>query len=349
MKYRLLITGGCGFIGTNLIKIITHHDELRECFEKILVYDDLSTGHFMTGVHDDSLVEFINGDIRNAGLFASQFGRFKPNIVLHLAGLVSIYDCNNDPKHAFDVNLIGSINVVHNCVMNKVRLICAETSAVYEGAGDPPYKETQSEPITVYAQTKAALANFIKSEHRIHGLQYYLLRFFNVAGVFQDYRRTVPALHCGFVTRILQDNPVIIFGDGNRRRDFIHVHDVLRFILYKCIFDDAGEYANETYNLGTGKSTSLFEIRHLIYDRLNASRIEHEEKEPIFLPEINGEAFDIYADITKALSTGWKPMCSMEMIIDDTINYMENEIRLGNIPKNFMGDIDKKFSQIKIG
>lgn len=349
MKYRLLITGGCGFIGTNLIRIITCHDELRERFESIIVYDNLSTGHYMSTIHDDPLVKFINGDIRNSEFITYIFNIHKPNIVLHLAGLVSIYDCDKDPKHAFDVNLLGSINVVDLCTKNNIPLICAETSAVYEGSGEPPYKETQSNPITVYAQTKAALANYIKYANKIHGLKYYLLRFFNVAGVFQDYRRTVPALHCGFVARILQDNPVIIFGDGNRRRDFIHVYDVLRFILEKCIFDDINQFANRTYNLGTGKSTSLLEIRKLIYERLNSQKITHEEKDPIYLPEINGEAFDIYADISRALSTGWKPQCTMEMIIDDTIDYIENEIRKENIPANFMGDIDAKFHKIKIG
>lgn len=348
MKHKLLITGGCGFIGTNLIKHIIEEGHYFDRFESILVYDNLSTGHFIEGIHDhDKFVKviFIEGDIRNGRHFSDIFNSYQPTEVLHLAGLVSIYDCNNHPADAWANNLIGSIPVVQACAENDIKLIAAETSAVYEGCNMPPYHETESYPVTVYSQTKAALANMIKSAHKQYGMQYNLLRFFNVAGVFQDYRRTVPALHCGFVARILQDKPVIIFGDGDRRRDFIHVWDVCEFILNKCILTD--EYANRTFNVGTGQSTSLHEIREMIYNQMNIPICDWQD--PIILPEINGEAFDIYACINEAQSTGWHPQKTMSDIISDTIAYISNEIKVGNIPENFMDDTAQKLDEVRIG
>lgn len=339
---KLLITGGCGFIGTNLINHIHSLDYLNKSNIKIVVVDNLSTGHFIKGVHD-KITAFHKEDICDTAIMQDIFEHYNFTHCIHLAGMVSIYDCNNDPKKAFNNNVIGAINIIELCKKNDVKLVAAETSAVYENSGLPPYSESQSNPKTIYAITKQSMSNVIKSYHDFYGLQYNCLRFFNVAGFLQDYNRTVPALHCGFIIRMIQNNPVIIFGDGNRRRDFIHVYDVCDFIINKCILTD--EYNNKTFNLGTGKSTSLLEIREMIYDLYSIK----ERPEPIIMPEINGEAFDIYANIDEALATGWKPVFTMEDIITDTFDYITNEIEMGNIPENYMEDIGEKIESIKIG
>lgn len=345
---NLLITGGCGFVGTNFLNYLLNtkdknDKELINQFDSIIIIDNLSTGHVMN-VHTklSKKIILIKDDIRNVEVVASIFKTYKPSVCLHLAGLVSIYDCNKNPGKCFDHNVIGTINILNHCIKYDTRIVAAETSAVYEGSGLPPYTENQSNPVTMYAISKATIANIIQSYNKFYELDYILLRFFNIAGTLQDYRRTIPALHCGFVARVLQNKPVIIFGDGNRRRDFIHVDDICSFLYEKCIITK--KYSNNTYNLGTGKSTSLYEIRDMIYNALP----NNESKEPLVLPEINGEAFDIYANIDKALATGWRPTKTMKNIIDDTILYIRKEIELDNIHKNFMDDTEMNLKKIKL-
>ena len=353
---RILITGAAGFIGTNFIQYLK---ESNYDISTITGIDNLSTGRKMD-IHKEIYFEQL--DIRDRLNIDRLFEQGQFTHCLHLAGLVSIYDCNKDPKNAFDNNVIGSINVIDACVKYGVKLIAAETSAVYEGCELPTggsivssinkmhtsykwpskgYEETQSCPETIYAITKATIANIVHSASKYRGLEYNMLRFFNVAGYLQDYRRTVPALHCGFIIRILQGKPVVVFGDITRRRDFIHVDDVCDFLWNKCILSSA--YSNETYNLGTGISVSLEEIKDIVYGTFGL-----EPKEPMFLPEINAEAHTIFANISKAKSTGWCPKKGMTEIIQDTYEYIVNEIENGNIAADFMDDIEEKYQSVKI-
>lgn len=341
-KIRLLITGGCGFIGSNLISYI-HKNKLLDNFEEIIIVDDLSTGKYIHNIHNNYFEkEQCKFSILNKNKLSKLFLKYKFTHCLHLAGLVSIYDCNKNPNHAIDVNIKGSMNVIELCKKYDCKIIAAESSAVYENSGTPPYNETQSNPVTIYSITKSTIANIIKSYHKLYDLQYNLLRFFNVAGYLQDYKRTVPALHCGFIIRMQQNNQPIIFGDGNRRRDFIHVDDVCNFIVYEMLLKN--EFNNETFNLGTGKSTSLHEIHKMICEKYDI-----EYKSAIVLNEINGEAFDIFADMTKTRTiTNWVAIKTMDDIISDTWSYIESEIENKNIKDNFMENMKLKINDIKI-
>jgi UDP-glucose 4-epimerase len=182
---NLLITGGCGFVGTNFLNYVLNNSniQIHENFDNIIVIDNLSTGHLMS-VHKEIIFHEVDICDNNAVDFI--FDKYKPTMCLHLAGLVSIYDCNRDPIKCFTNNVNGSINVLENCKKYNTRIIAAETSAVYEGSKNPPYKETESNPITMYAISKATVANIIKTYHALYDLDYVLLRFFNIAGTLQD-------------------------------------------------------------------------------------------------------------------------------------------------------------------
>ena len=178
---------------------------------------------------------------------------------------------------------------------------------------------------------------------RTRGLKYTALRYFNIAGPIQDYKRTVPPLFAGFALRLLGGNNPIVFGDGTRRRDFIHVDDVNKFHL-QCLTDD--RTINETFNLGMASSHSLYEIGTIIFeylrDEVTLDYLEYDK-----MDEINGEAHTIFANIDKAKGLGWVPEKTIQDAIFDTIDYLKNEIRLGNInPSDFMKDLDT--SEVKI-
>lgn len=333
---KILITGGCGFIATNLIPVL--HKQGHE----IAIVDNLSHGTYIPAVHD--LTHFFKIDIRNSSDLNAVFEKFNPDITFHFAGLVSIYDCNNNPLLAADNNIMGTINVFDAVLKFTVskRIIFSETSAVYENVVLPEggYKETSSDPTTVYATTKACCALLADSYARTKGLRYTALRYFNVAGPIQDYKRTVPPLFAGVALRLMGENFPIIFGDGNRRRDFIHVDDINRFHL-QCITDE--RTINETFNLGMAKSTSIFEICEIVHEYLKLdTKLEYD-----MFPEINGEAFEIVANIDKAKHLGWEPKKSIKDMIVDTIEYLKLEIERGNVdPKTFMNNLD--ISNVKI-
>ena len=332
---KILITGAAGFIGSNFIKSILDDND----YPQIIAVDNLSRGTLIDGVHNHTKVKFWKMDIRDPEI-EKLFENV--DIVLHLAGLVSIYDCDKDPEEAIDNNVTGTANVFNCCVKHNIKkCVSAETSAVYENCSLPTsgYCETMSDPTTIYATTKAALSNLAKSYSRTRGLNYTLLRFFNVYGQLQDWARTVPPASAGFGIRMMQGKKPIIFGDATRRRDFIHVDDVNAFLKI-ALSDDRTD--NETYNLGTGKSISLIEMMEKIADVVG-----YKYDGFIQMDEINGEAWNIYADITKAKMLGWRPKIDFVNGHTRLLNYLRNLYNEGVFPKDFMDHLD--ISSVKIG
>lgn len=331
---KILITGGTGFIGTNLIPLLKDHE--------VVLIDNLSHSIYNKDYHKNAKFYFcdILDEIKLNEIFKIEL----PNIVFHFAGLVSIYDCHKDPKFAALNNIIGTINVFNAALNNNCdRVIFAETSAVYENCDLPinGYNEDQSDPITFYAATKASLLLLAKSYSITKGLKFTALRYFNVVGAIQDYKRTVPPLFAGVALRLIGGNNPIIFGDGSRRRDFIHVDDINAFHL-KCLNDE--RTINQVFNLGTSDHKSLFEICEIIHKYLNINK----ELDYDFYDEINGEAHTIFANISKAKNIGWYPIKSIYESIYDTVNYLKKEINNGNIdPKNFMTNLEIKNIKIK--
>jgi nucleoside-diphosphate-sugar epimerase len=329
-KPNILITGGCGFIGTNLINDLLK----KKIANRIVCIDNMSHGTFLESVHDK--VEMVYGDIRNK-VIEHYFKDI--DYVFHFAGLVSIYDCDKNPYDAFDNNIMGSINVFDACIKHKVKkIIFSETSAMYEDSNILPHVETDWNPKTLYATSKSCLHLLAASYRKTKGLNYTGLRYFNVAGPLQDYTRTIPPLFAGVALRLMNNKGPIIFGDETRRRDFIHVDDVNQFHI-KCIFDY--RTTNQVFNLGTGISYSLKEIVEIIEKYIDVTL------PTIYMPEINGEAHTIYANIDKAKSIGWLPKKTIHHMIKDTIDFLVKEMAAGKVSKNFMENID--LASVKIG
>ena len=181
---RILITGGAGFIGTNFINDLLNKGHNPDC---ICVIDNMSTGTYLPEVHDE-INHFYKEDIRNQYV-EKIIASFNPDYIYHFAGLVSIYDCNEDPYEAVDNNIMGSINILNAATAedsNVKKVIFSETSAVYEGCEMPAdgFNETQSNPTTIYSTTKACLALLAESYHRTKGLNLFHMPFGGFANVF---------------------------------------------------------------------------------------------------------------------------------------------------------------------
>jgi len=334
---KILITGGAGFVGTNFINDLLKRGHNPDC---IAVVDNLSHGTYLPQIHD-KIYHFYQEDIRNEYV-KTIITQFKPEYIYHFAGLVSIYDCHANPYDAVDNNILGSINILDAAAEAKVkRVIFSETSAVYENCemSDTGFNETQSDPTTIYSTTKACLALIAESYSRTRGVNYTALRYFNVAGPLQDYNRTVPPVFAGFIIRLMAGKNPIIFGDSMKARDYIDVDDVNAFHML-CMENE--NTANQTFNLGTGKMTTLNDLKDIIGNVMGIQNVEYDQYNAIA-----GEALNIRADISKAKSIGWLPKKSMVDTIKETLTYLEEEVKQGNIdPLTFMADL--QIEKVKI-
>jgi UDP-glucose 4-epimerase len=303
---RVLVTGVAGFIGSNLAVRL-----LAEGYE-VIGLDDLSQG---VAEQVPAGVDFHRIDIRSPAIY-SLFRHV--DAVFHLAAKNCISDCQLEPVEAASINVVGTVNVFEAARMAGVRrVIHAESSALYEGVTSLPTGEDVVAPRSIYAITKLAGAEFGAAYTRFHGMQATALRYFCVYGPRQDYRRTVPPVMSAFIIRLLRGERPVIYGTGERRRDFIYVDDVNDFHM-TCLVDPRTHGA--TYNLGSGRDYSVREILAEIQTLLGTT------VEPIFQDELPGEAERTCADISRAAELGWLPRVELREGLSRSIDYIREHV-----------------------
>jgi UDP-glucose 4-epimerase len=308
---KIVITGVAGFIGANLARTLT------ETGHEVLGIDNLSQGlrdNVPAGVALHEL------DIRASGLKEFFQGA---DIVFHLAAKNCISDCQLDPEETADINVTGTVNVfeaARKAIVRKV--IYAESSALYEGSAILPTPETDVRPESFYAVSKLAGRHFAEAYKRYYGMSLTALRYFCVYGPVQDYRRTIPPVMSAFIIKLLKGERPVIYGSGRKRRDFIYVDDVNDFHRI-CLTDPRTD--NKTFNLGSGTNHSVLEIYETIGELLGT------HIEPIFKPDLPGEAQETLANIGEAGKLGWEPKTDLRTGLERTIAYIQEEMRLGRI------------------
>tara|TARA_B100001250_G_C19757004_1_gene770604 strand:+ start:250 stop:1179 length:930 start_codon:yes stop_codon:yes gene_type:complete len=303
---KVLITGVAGFIGSNLAQSL-----IKENINVVGI-DNLSYGVF------DQIpkgVEFYREDIRSKDIGNLFHG---VDYVFHLAAKNSLIDCENNPKETEDINVNGTKNIFNISLNNNIKkVIYAESSAVYEGSKILPTSEEDICPESVYAKSKME-TNYIAKEYlESKGLITTGLRYFNVYGPKQDYRRTIPPVFSAFIIKLLKKEQPTIYGDGSKKRDFIYVDDVNRFHLL-CI--NNAKTDNRVFNIGSGKNYSI----KYIYDRIKL--LLKSDIEPKFGENFNFEAQDNLANIDKALSIGWKPLVNLDTGLKQSIDYIMSNV-----------------------
>jgi len=319
MKRKILITGVAGFIGSNLARYFLDRASSPEALEKleIIGIDNLSSGRCE---NIPPGIDFHELDIRSPEIFPLFAG---VDTVFHLAAKNCLFDCLQNPVETADINVRGTVNVFEACRLHKVRkIVYAESAALYEGVSSLPSAEDIIEPLSFYAVSKYSSRLFAQSYHRFYGLNFTGLRYFCVYGPGQDYRRTIPPVMSAFIIRLLKGQPPIIYGSGQKRRDFIYVDDVNDF-HWLCLYDARTD--NQSFNLGSGKNYSVLEIYEMIVDLLGI-RIE-----PVFQPDLPGEAEATLADISRARSLGWEPKIDLRTGLMKEIEYIKSEIKRGHL------------------
>jgi UDP-glucose 4-epimerase len=312
IKNKIIISGVAGFIGSNLAERL-----LSEGYQ-VLGIDNLAYG---LKENIPQAVELHQLDIRGKDIFPLFQG---VDMVFHLAAKNCIADCQMDPVETAEINVSGTVNVFEAARRAGVRkIVYAESSAIYEGSSIYPTPEREEKPESFYAVSKLASMYFAKAYERFYRLKFTGLRYFCVYGPVQDYRRTIPPVMSAFIIKILKGQRPVIYGTGEKRRDFVYVDDVNDLHLI-CIRDKRTD--GRVLNIGSGINYSVREILDKI------SRMLGVVPDPIYKDDLPGEAQVTLADITQARSLGWEPKTPLEAGLKRAIEYIRQETKAGRIP-----------------
>lgn len=306
MKKRVVVTGVAGFVGSNLAK------HLLDSGYSVVGIDNLSAG---TPENVDERVEFHRTDIRHQEIYPLLRGA---DALFHLAAKSSLTDCLDHPLEAASVNSLGTLNLLEAARQAGVnKFIYADTGAEYEGITEFPTKEDKIRPIGVYAASKHGGAAFCDSYRELYAMNVTIVRYFNVYGPAQDWRRVVPPVMSAFIIRMLRGEQPVIYGSGEKRRDFIYVDDVNNLHL-KFLEDPRSN--GRVFNAGTGISYSINDVYKLIEDLLQTGL------KPLYKPDLPGEAQVTLADITAARGLGWEPKIDIHEGLRRSIQYIRERV-----------------------
>jgi UDP-glucose 4-epimerase len=246
-----LITGGAGFIGSHLTKT------LLEDGYKVRVLDNFSTGrkdNLQECIND---IELIKGDIRDSDAVARSVE--KVNIIFHLAAQISVVASMKDPAGCFDINVTGTNLVLQQAAKHGVeKVIISSSAAVYGNQDQLPIQENCiPQPLSPYAASKQMDEILAGMYIRAYHLPVICLRYFNAFGERQDPKSPYAAAIPIFISRMLTNNPPILYGDGGQTRDFIYISDVVRANILAA---KNGPPDGAIVNICTGRQVSILEL-----------------------------------------------------------------------------------------
>ncbi|GLX14888.1 MULTISPECIES: NAD-dependent epimerase/dehydratase family protein [Pseudomonas] len=248
----VLVTGGAGFIGSNLV------DALLARGHSVRVLDNLSMGKLSNLPLDDARLTFIEGDVADAALVSRAVAGC--SAVVHLAAVASVQASVDDPVSTHQSNFIGTLNICEAMREHGVRrVVFASSAAVYgnNGEGVAIDEDTAKAPLTPYASDKLASEHYLEFYARQHGLEPAIFRFFNVFGPRQDPSSPYSGVISIFTQRAQQGLPISVFGDGEQTRDFFYVADLVELLLQAL---DARQPPPGAVNVGWNQAVSLKEL-----------------------------------------------------------------------------------------
>ena len=307
---RVLVTGGSGFIGSNLARaLLARGDEVR-------VLDNFSTGNRdnLAGLEHD--VELVEGDLRSyERVHAAVRG---VEVVFHQGALPSVPRSVQDPLTTTAVNVEGTLNVLLAARDEAVRrVVNASSSSVYGNGGELPRSETQlPDPISPYAVAKLAAERFCTSFSRVYAMEIVSLRYFNVFGPRQDPLSQYAAVVPRFIRAVHERRPVTVYGDGEQSRDFTYVDNV---VVANLLAADTSSVQGEIVNVATGSSVTVNELADTIGRLLSAP------VEKAYEREREADVRASWADLSEARRLlGYEPHVDLEEGLRRTIDFLRD-------------------------
>ena len=290
-KRNILITGGAGFIGSNIVETLLEDDKIGV----VRVLDNLSTGNRknIESFLPKENFEFVWGDITDYNTCLSACTGI--DLVNHQAALGSVPRSIKAPLTTNNVNITGTLNIFNAAKESGVkRVVYAASSSTYGDSKDLPKKEDNiGDPISPYAVTKLVNELYASVYGKLYNMEFIGLRYFNVFGPKQDPNGAYAAVIPLFINALLYNTPPRINGDGEQSRDFTYVSNAVQANL-KALFVTTPEATNQVYNIACGNRISISEL----YSYLQELALS--DLTPVYGPERPGDVKHSLADISKA-------------------------------------------------
>ena len=301
---RIVITGGAGFIGSNLAEVLS-----KDNANEVIVLDDLSTGKLANT--KDMAIKFVNGSITDLELLQTIFKDV--DYVLHQAAIPSVPRSINEPIASNNANITGTLNVlVAARDRNVKKVVYASSSSVYGDTPKLPKREDMTPtPLSPYAVTKLTGEHYCNVFNEVYGLKTVALRYFNVYGPKQDPYSDYAAVIPKFVSRVLRDEPPMIYGDGQQTRDFTFVKDVVTANIRAMKSDATG-----VFNIASGNRITIQELAELVM------KLMDKDLGVILEEPRKGDVLHSLADVSKAKAGfGYEPGYRLETGLEETVKW----------------------------
>ena len=291
---KILILGSEGFVGNNLVEGLSKNHEI---FCADMVEQSHHTNYSQFDVTDS---KSVMKTVQNVDIVI--------NLVAH-----SLVSSIEGPTKNAEVNIIGLLNILEACRINKIKkLIFTSASSLI---GEPQTFHVDENhiaiPKTAYGITKLSSEHYLRLYSELYGLDYVIFRFFNIYGPYQK-NGLIPTLY----NRIINNQPLTIFGEGDQVRDYVYIEDIITFFEKACISEITN---NSIYNMGTGKGTTIKEIIEILTKTLQIEpKIEYKPLRP-------GEIGNFVSDVSHLKSSfGNVPETTVVEGLEKTVNWLKN-------------------------
>lgn len=309
---KILVTGGGGFIGSNIVKKLLNENH------NVRVMDNFATGRRENLEPFINDIELIEGDIRSYHIVKDAVKGM--DYILHQAALPSVPRSINDPLTTNEVNIVGTLNLLQAARDEGVeRFVFASSSSIYGDSETLPKVETMNpNPKSPYAISKLTGEFYCKNFYKLYGLPTIMLRYFNVFGPNQDPNSQYSAVIPRFISRINTGRTITVFGDGEQTRDFTYVDNVVEG--NKLALEAPDKAFGNIYNIACNETTSLNDLITYMEDIIG------KQAEKAYAEPRQGDVKHSYADIDK-ISTDmqYKPIVSVKDGLKNTVKHFCNK------------------------
>ncbi|MBW8000464.1 MAG: SDR family NAD(P)-dependent oxidoreductase [Planctomycetes bacterium] len=305
-KGDILVTGGCGFIGSHLVNRLINEGH------SVVVADDLSTG---TLENLNSKAVFCQGDVSDGSFVENVFSSHKIRYIIHQAAKINHSLYGEDPERDINTSVLSTINLIKCSLKHKAeRFVFASSVAVYGQPKELPLSENgPAKPVYSYGIAKKCAEDYVRFYAKNYGLDYSILRYANVYGPRQPIYGEVGVVAI-FTDNFINEKQFVIFGTGENLRDYIYVDDVIDATLLSM-----NAPRNNTLNIGCGEGVSVNRLWD-IFKSLDSGILCQNK------PERTGELGNFYCDVTKAKNLfNWCPKVQIEEGIKRTLEFYKSK------------------------